>query len=65
MVANDTVVDVDGGTFPPSPAPRSSTASRPRSPCPPEHGQHTEEVLVELGRSWDEIAELKQRGAVL
>jgi len=31
----------------------------------PEHGEHTEEVLLEIGRSWDEILALKQAGAVL
>ena len=31
----------------------------------PEHGEHTEQVLLELGISWDDISDLKQRGAVL
>lgn len=31
----------------------------------PEHGQHTEEVLLELGLDWDEIAERKADGSVL
>ncbi|MBO0731150.1 MAG: CoA transferase, partial [Acidimicrobiaceae bacterium] len=31
----------------------------------PEHGEHTEQVLLELGMSWDDISDLKQRGAVL
>jgi crotonobetainyl-CoA:carnitine CoA-transferase CaiB-like acyl-CoA transferase len=30
----------------------------------PELGQHTEEVLLELGLSWDEIATHKQAGAI-
>jgi len=30
----------------------------------PEMGQHTEEVLLELGLSWDEIAAHKQSGAI-
>jgi len=30
----------------------------------PEHGQHTEEVLLELGYEWEAIAELKSRGAI-
>jgi crotonobetainyl-CoA:carnitine CoA-transferase CaiB-like acyl-CoA transferase len=25
----------------------------------PEHGQHTEEVLLEIGYDWDEIAALR------
>jgi crotonobetainyl-CoA:carnitine CoA-transferase CaiB-like acyl-CoA transferase len=31
----------------------------------PEHGEHTEEVLLELGLTWDEISALKECGAVL
>ena len=30
----------------------------------PEHGQHTEELLLECGLSWDEIIEHKQSGAI-
>lgn len=35
----------------------------PRGPVP-EHGQHTEEILLELGHSWDEIARLKEEGVI-
>ncbi|MGZ4760401.1 MAG: CaiB/BaiF CoA transferase family protein, partial [Acidimicrobiales bacterium] len=31
----------------------------------PEHGQHTEEILLELGVDWDEIAKGKESGAIL
>ena len=31
----------------------------------PEHGQHTEEVLLEHGYSWDEISVLKEQGAII
>jgi crotonobetainyl-CoA:carnitine CoA-transferase CaiB-like acyl-CoA transferase len=31
----------------------------------PEHGQHTEEVLLELGIGWDDISQLKKLGAVM
>ena len=30
----------------------------------PEHAQHTEEVLLELGFDWQRIAALKEQGAV-
>jgi crotonobetainyl-CoA:carnitine CoA-transferase CaiB-like acyl-CoA transferase len=30
----------------------------------PEFGQHTEEILLELGRSWDDIASMKEAGTV-
>jgi len=39
------------------------TPSAPQGP-PPELGQHTEEVLLELGHDWDEIIALKQAGAI-
>ena len=67
VVANDMVVDVDGarGTFPLVASPAQFDGVPPELTRAPDHGQHTEEVLVELGRSWDEIAELKERGAVL
>jgi crotonobetainyl-CoA:carnitine CoA-transferase CaiB-like acyl-CoA transferase len=35
----------------------------PAGPAP-EVGQHTEELLLELGRSWDDIAELRASGAL-
>jgi len=36
----------------------------PRSTAP-ELGQHTEEVLLELGYEWDRIAQLKEQGVIL
>jgi len=30
----------------------------------PEFGQHTEEILLELGHSWNDIADLKESGAI-
>jgi CoA:oxalate CoA-transferase len=31
---------------------------------PPEHGQHTEEILLELGYSWEEIGALREAEAI-
>ncbi|HZQ85152.1 MAG TPA: CoA transferase, partial [Acidimicrobiales bacterium] len=31
----------------------------------PEHGQHTEEVMLEIGLTWDDIAAHKESGALL
>jgi crotonobetainyl-CoA:carnitine CoA-transferase CaiB-like acyl-CoA transferase len=31
---------------------------------PPEHGEHTEEILLEAGYSWDDISRLRENGAV-
>jgi crotonobetainyl-CoA:carnitine CoA-transferase CaiB-like acyl-CoA transferase len=38
--------------------------AQPLRPAP-EHGQHTEEVMLELGLSWDDIAKHKESGALL
>jgi crotonobetainyl-CoA:carnitine CoA-transferase CaiB-like acyl-CoA transferase len=34
-------------------------------PGAPEHGQHTEEILMDAGLDWDRIQQLKDEGAVL
>jgi len=31
----------------------------------PEHGQHTEEILLEAGVDWDKIEQYKQDGSIL
>ena len=35
-----------------------------RMPAAPEVGQHTEEILLEFGRTWEEIVALKDKGAI-
>ncbi len=41
-------------------------SATPASPgtIAPELGQHTEEILLELGRTWDDIASLRDAGAI-
>jgi crotonobetainyl-CoA:carnitine CoA-transferase CaiB-like acyl-CoA transferase len=46
-----------------TPADFSDTRWEPRGPAP-ELGQHTEEVLLELGYDWDQIIPLKERGVI-
>jgi crotonobetainyl-CoA:carnitine CoA-transferase CaiB-like acyl-CoA transferase len=41
----------------------SDTPSAARAPSP-ELGQHSEEVLLELGYTWEEIGALKETGAI-
>ena len=46
-----------------SPADFSATRSQPRAVAP-ELGQHTEEILLELGYDWEAIGTLKEKGAI-
>ncbi|MHB8465180.1 MAG: CoA transferase, partial [Acidimicrobiales bacterium] len=61
------IVDVPNGDDPvemvATPVDFGGTPWAPRS-MPPEAGQHTEEILVELGYDWDRIIELKDTGAI-
>ena len=45
-------------------APVTFDGTPPRLGTAPEFAQHTEEVLLELGHSWDRIAELKAQGVI-
>jgi crotonobetainyl-CoA:carnitine CoA-transferase CaiB-like acyl-CoA transferase len=67
VVANRFVVDVEGGhgTFPLVASPVQVDGAPPDLTRAPDHGEQTEEILLELGRTWDEIAALKASGAVL
>jgi formyl-CoA transferase len=47
----------------PAPPVQFGAPVHPAGPAP-ELGQHTEDVLLELGRSWDDIADLRASGAL-
>jgi crotonobetainyl-CoA:carnitine CoA-transferase CaiB-like acyl-CoA transferase len=58
-------VEGDAGTFPVVSSPVQFD-EQPIAPTrAPEHGQHTEEILLELGLGWDRIIALKERAAIL
>jgi crotonobetainyl-CoA:carnitine CoA-transferase CaiB-like acyl-CoA transferase len=59
------VVGNDGRTFQlvAPPYQFDGAATTPRGPAP-EVGQHTEDILVECGYSWDEIGEHRDRGTL-
>jgi crotonobetainyl-CoA:carnitine CoA-transferase CaiB-like acyl-CoA transferase len=66
--ANEYIVEVDHptqGRIPVVGAPwRFSETPARVATAAPELGQHTEEILQELGFSWEEIAGLRERGAL-
>lgn len=67
VAANGYLADVDminGSklTIVASPAQFDKQPNRPQRA--PEHGEHTEQVLLAHGLSWDEVSTLKDRGAI-
>ena len=67
VVANDYLGDValdDGGGYRLPRVPVQFDEQAPDLRRAPEHGEHTEEVLLELGYSWDDIAGLGAAGAI-
>jgi crotonobetainyl-CoA:carnitine CoA-transferase CaiB-like acyl-CoA transferase len=67
-IANGYTRPVDGGDkgqFALVASPVQFDQTSPPLPPSPEMGQHTEEVLLEMGLSWDELAALKGSGAIL
>jgi crotonobetainyl-CoA:carnitine CoA-transferase CaiB-like acyl-CoA transferase len=68
VVANGYIaaVDIGGGESLPLVTSPVQFNGQPGQPTrAPEHGEHTEEVLLEMGLSWTEIGELKDVGAIL
>jgi alpha-methylacyl-CoA racemase len=63
MTARGTVVE-PGGVPQPSPAPRFSDTPASVDRPPPEPGEHTGEILAELGYGPDAVADLRAGGAV-
>jgi crotonobetainyl-CoA:carnitine CoA-transferase CaiB-like acyl-CoA transferase len=61
--ANGYLVNIDGVDVVAAPVSFSSTPAR-SSAVAPELGQHTEEVLLELGYTWDDITRLQDSGAI-
>lgn len=58
-------IDEDGLSYSLPAVPVQFDERPPRLRRAPEHGEHTEAVLLELGHSWERITELKEAGAVL
>jgi formyl-CoA transferase len=66
-VANDYLTEVDRGdgtTFTLVASPVQFDETTPALRPGPDMGQHTEEVLLAAGYGWDELAALKEAGAI-
>ena len=60
-----TNTDAEGKEYKNVAAPVQFDETPPAPARAPEHGQHTEEVLLELGVTWDDILAAKESGAIL
>jgi crotonobetainyl-CoA:carnitine CoA-transferase CaiB-like acyl-CoA transferase len=68
VIANSYIAKVemaDGVVLPMVTAPVQFDGRSGQPTRAPEHGEHTEEVLLELGMSWPELSALKGQGAIL
>ena len=66
--ANGYLTSVDAGTgvtVPLVPSPVQFDGQPCQPARAPEHGEHTETVLLDLGLSWDDLDALKQSGVIL
>jgi len=67
VVANgyvQVVTDADGRSYDLVGAPAQFDGQPHELRAAPAHGEHTDEVLLDLGYSWDELIELKLSGAI-
>ena len=58
-------VDGDGNRYRTVAAPVQFGETPPEPARAPEHGQHTEEILMELEIDWDDIEKAKAAGAII
>jgi crotonobetainyl-CoA:carnitine CoA-transferase CaiB-like acyl-CoA transferase len=68
VVDNEYIVSANGGDSDKSKVvanPVQFDEAAPGLRRAPEHGEHTEAVLLELGRDWADIAALKESGAII
>jgi crotonobetainyl-CoA:carnitine CoA-transferase CaiB-like acyl-CoA transferase len=67
VIANEYVAHVDGknGLYPMVASPAQFDGQPTTLTRAPDHGEQTDEILLELGRDWNEILRLKEKGAVL
>ena len=67
VIANEHIREVDlgdGTTFRLVANPVQFDEKPPELRKGPEHAQHTEEILLDLGLAWERIEELKRSGAI-
>jgi crotonobetainyl-CoA:carnitine CoA-transferase CaiB-like acyl-CoA transferase len=57
-------VQTDKGPVPVAATPWQFDEATPELTAAPEHGQHTEEVLLELGLDWAQLIKLKEAGVI-